>query len=518
MGAQQEKWFTRLREIADKAVREPKTDVDQYENVDISRLITDIQTYQVELEFQNEELRSAQAQLSRSRDRFMALFNKAPVGHVVLDAAGFVLEANHKILQMIGRNRDAVIRQPFSEFIFPEDRRIFLARYHAICNNPENKILEIRLTGLNDLELYVRIEGQSITFHDHSSDTACGQVILNVTDISESKKAEFKLRKSEEDHRNFLNALSDAVVCADLNGNIVFLNSCAENFFGCRAEDALGTSISRFCPSDLMDEQRRLSEQALRHHRVNPFETERLKSDGSCVPVEISLSINLDKNGGPVGFNAVIRDISERKKAENKIKNLEAFQSALLEAIPIPVFYKDIEGRYLGCNKAFLNFFGKSKNEIIGKTVFEINPPELAERYHHMDSQLFETETIQQYESRVKSAERGVRDVVFFKDVFRDAHSRVIGLVGGILDTTDLMESERKKAQIISDLVKAMAKVKKLSGLLPICSYCKKIRDDAGYWRQIEEYLFEHSEAQFSHSICRECAKKHYPDFDLYEE
>ncbi len=55
------------------------------------------------------------------------------------------------------------------------------------------------------------------------------------------------------------------------------------------------------------------------------------------------------------------------------------------------------------------------------------------------------------------------------------------------------------------------------SGLIPICSSCKKIRDDKGYWNQIESYIESHSEADFSHSICPECAKKLYPDFDIYD-
>jgi len=82
---------------------------------------------------------------------------------------------------------------------------------------------------------------------------------------------------------------------------------------------------------------------------------------------------------------------------------------------------------------------------------------------------------------------------------------------------------ERKLAQIekekmIVELKNALLEVKKLSGLLPICSYCKKIRDDIGYWNQIEFYIHEHSEAEFSHSICQECSKKHYPEMDLYDD
>lgn len=81
-----------------------------------------------------------------------------------------------------------------------------------------------------------------------------------------------------------------------------------------------------------------------------------------------------------------------------------------------------------------------------------------------------------------------------------------------------IKKSEKKLRQEKKKLEEALLEVKKLSGLLPICSFCKKIRDDKGYWNQIESYIHEHSEATFSHGICQECAKKHYPDFDLYEE
>ena len=64
---------------------------------------------------------------------------------------------------------------------------------------------------------------------------------------------------------------------------------------------------------------------------------------------------------------------------------------------------------------------------------------------------------------------------------------------------------------------KALEDIKQLSGLLPICSNCKKIRDDKGYWNQIEGYIRAHSEAEFSHGICPECAKLIYPDLDIYD-
>ena len=77
-------------------------------------------------------------------------------------------------------------------------------------------------------------------------------------------------------------------------------------------------------------------------------------------------------------------------------------------------------------------------------------------------------------------------------------------------------KAEEKRIETIVELKKALSEVKTLSGLIPICSHCKKIRDDKGYWTQIESYIHEHSEADFSHGICQECAEKYYPDADLY--
>ena len=72
--------------------------------------------------------------------------------------------------------------------------------------------------------------------------------------------------------------------------------------------------------------------------------------------------------------------------------------------------------------------------------------------------------------------------------------------------------------QDVTELKRAIEQVKQLKGMLPICSHCKKIRDDKGYWNQIEAYIQDHSEAEFSHSICQECAEKHYPDYDIYDD
>jgi len=76
-----------------------------------------------------------------------------------------------------------------------------------------------------------------------------------------------------------------------------------------------------------------------------------------------------------------------------------------------------------------------------------------------------------------------------------------------------MIEMQDRLSAQIQELQKAIEHIKTLQGILPICSFCKKIRDDQGYWNQVDAYLSRHSEAKFSHSICPDCRKKHYPEF-----
>lgn len=77
-----------------------------------------------------------------------------------------------------------------------------------------------------------------------------------------------------------------------------------------------------------------------------------------------------------------------------------------------------------------------------------------------------------------------------------------------------ILAAERERDRVILELKEALSEIKRLSGLLPICMFCKKIRDDKGYWNQLEAFIVERSEADFSHSICEECVKIHYPEDD----
>ena len=101
----------------------------------------------------------------------------------------------------------------------------------------------------------------------------------------------------------------------------------------------------------------------------------------------------------------------------------------------------------------------------------------------------------------------------FTAATIRNGEGVIIGALETLEDITERKQAEAEREKLILELQEAISKIKTLSGLLPICASCKKIRNDQGYWEQIEIYIREHSEAEFSHGICPECAKELYPEY-----
>ena len=128
------------------------------------------------------------------------------------------------------------------------------------------------------------------------------------------------------------------------------------------------------------------------------------------------------------------------------------FLQALIDAIPTPIYYKDLEGIYQGCNKAFETMLGLSKEDIIGKTAFDVWPKEFADRYHQMDNELFSHPGIQVFDSTVRFADGLNHDVSFYKATYEDMAGRLKGLVGIFIDISGRKQTEEKLRQTASEL------------------------------------------------------------------
>lgn len=141
-----------------------------------------------------------------------------------------------------------------------------------------------------------------------------------------------------------------------------------------------------------------------------------------------------------------------RRKAALELEKKNIFLQTLMDSIPSPVFYKDRKGIYVGCNEAFFAMLGRSKEEVLGKTVYDLAPYELAKIYEKADNDLFEDESVQRYETKVQFADGSLRDILFTKSVFRDEAGDVAGLLGVMLDITDRKQAEDELHQAHDEL------------------------------------------------------------------
>jgi len=174
---------------------------------------------------------------------------------------------------------------------------------------------------------------------------------------------------------------------------------------------------------------------------IPPFETVHRRKDGTLFPIE-----NVLKRISFEGLDVVMcfaRDITKRKQAETMLRDQLHFLQQLLDSIPVPVFFKDAEGYYLGCNAAFESFFSLSRSQVVGRSVYEIAPKELADIYRESDVVLLRNPGTQIYETVIEHSDGSRHDVIFNKATYVDSDGRVAGIVGAIVDITERKNVEK---------------------------------------------------------------------------
>ena len=206
------------------------------------------------------------------------------------------------------------------------------------------------------------------------------------------------------------------------------------------------------------------------------------------------------------------KEVTKLKQTEDALLTAEEQYRTIFESTGTATITGDENTTILMVNSEFEKLSGYSKQEIERKkswSEFVIEEDLEKIRDFHRLRRIDPSAAPRNHEFRFINKEGEIRHI--FATVAMIPGTK-IG-VSSFSDITDRKLIEEERAKLIENLQEAVAEVKTLSGLLPICASCKKIRDDKGYWTQIESYIKDHSEAEFSHGICPECAKKLYPEF-----
>ncbi|MCG8636095.1 MAG: PAS domain S-box protein [Desulfobacterales bacterium] len=212
---------------------------------------------------------------------------------------------------------------------------------------------------------------------------------------------------------------------------------------------------------------------------------------------------------------AALRDISERKKASQALKESEQLYKALFEKnTTVILLINPGDGHIVDANPAACAFYGYDRADLTRMKISEIN--QLTPSQVKMEMAMAQSEQRQYFNFRHRISTGLVRDVEVYSGPVQ-VHDRPL-LCSIIHDISERKAIEAERESLILKLKKALEEIKTLKGIVPICSSCNKIRDDQGYWNRLEAYIEERSHASFSHGICPDCSDKLYGEEEWYDE
>ena len=270
-------------------------------------------------------------------------------------------------------------------------------------------------------------------------------ILRNITDLhqriekkyEDAKKLEKALHLSEERYRMIFENSIDCLMLFEMeSGKLVDFTKNACKSLGYSPDEYTEITLDKL---KIAAENVKLGDIISKlKPKSPPLSTEiRFKStDGSVHEAITNTSIIEFRNYRYL--LAVWKEVTQERKTEKELVETNRLTASLLETVPLPIFYKNVEGKYIGCNKAFEEFMGIERSKILGRSVFNLGiPREIAEKYEEKDKELIEKPSLQVYQWKITTKKNGTRDVIFRKTTFNDFGGKTAGIIGVILDVTD---------------------------------------------------------------------------------
>lgn len=407
----------------------------------------------IELEhqvFQAIQQRRAEASIRDLEQREANIISFLPDPTLVIDTNGVVIAWNRAMEEMTGVPASAILgkgdyeyaipfygqRQPVLIDLVVESNEEIARNYAHITHKKDILIAETSLPRLKGKP--VTLMGIASPLYDRQGNIV--GAIESIRDITERKHAEDALKESEEKYRTLVENVIDVVYRADSAGKIIFITPSALPLTGYdNLNDILGHPIVSFWayPEKRNDMIARMKESGY----VKDYEVIILKRDGTGLPVSISSHFYYDRNGRIAGVEGIIRDISERKKAEDELCESEGRFAAFMDHLPVTAFIKDEQSTNLFVNRHMIEVFGEQ--EWIGKSVYKQFPLEAAEKMIADDQQTLREGYRRNMEYLI---DRKGDKKIFETYKFRIDRGNKPPLIGGF--AVDITEQKRKEQEL----------------------------------------------------------------------
>ena len=337
-----------------KAVRLPKKQ-ESMSPEETQQALHELRVHQVELEMLNLELKA-------SRVRYFDLYDLAPVGYITVSEQGLVLEANLTATTLLSVSRGKLMNQLLTRFILKEDQDIYYLHRKKLLETGETQMCELRMLKKDGIVFWAHLSGAAARADDGK--TACHVVM---TDITERKDMDAKLRREEQRFRAVADQSSDIIVLLNREGVITYENQAVEKALGLKIEERIGARGFEYLHPDdfklVADAYNILFRD--KNAPVQRADVRFRHSDGSWRTFEVVAS-NLIHDNVIESVIINLRDITERKRIEEALHQSEEKYRTLLESVQEGYFELDLAGNFTFFNDSLCRIYNYSKEELMG--------------------------------------------------------------------------------------------------------------------------------------------------------
>jgi len=331
----------RLRARAKEKLRQGNSiDTTLYET-DLKVLVEELSIYQIELEHQNQELIHSQEHLQQSNDRYIDLFDNAPIGYMIVDIYGVIKDINQTAALLLERSKNEFADTKITKFIHPDYQDIYYLYFQALISQKQFHPCDIKLRKSNNNYFYARIQGVCQTREiDHEAEFR-----LAISDISIQKEMELKLlaakaltEQSEERFQLLFNQAPLGYQSLDSEGRFIDINQQWLDTLGYEREEVIGNWFGDFLTPEFKDGFRERFPMFMAQGHIHS-EFEMMHKNGSILYIAFDGKIGTDIDGNFKQTHCILQDITEIKITQNALLEAEWKYKALFELGPIGVAY-----------------------------------------------------------------------------------------------------------------------------------------------------------------------------------
>ncbi len=385
------------------------------------------------------EHRCAERALQESEEKYRSLVENAGEG-IVIGQDNVVKLVNSRMVEITGFSKEELAGRPFLEFIHPEDRSMIADRYaRRLRGEDVPRSYPFRLVNRAGNPRWLQVSSAQILWNNRPA-------TLNFfTDITESKRSEDKLKESEERYSSLVEKGNDGIIII-CGGLLDFANSRMCQMTGFAPDEALGKPFIWFVAPEYREFVMNIYKKRISGEQVPArYEIAILSKDGKEIPVEVSASI-IQQSAKTMDM-AILRDITARKHAEQALRESEEKYRTLVENASDLIYLIGEHDEVLSVNKAGASFLERGPAEVVGKSIFDLFPAEIAKGYSKNLRKVFMTGEALHVESVMVAGGKE-----FFMTISLTPVTDETGRVSSVLSASRDITEQKRSIELVRNL------------------------------------------------------------------